>query len=1154
LRFERLDFVAFGPFTDRSLVLGGAPGGLHLIYGRNAAGKSSALRAISDLLFGFPTKSSDDHVHPYAALRVRGTLSNAQGDPVVVQRLKRAKDSLRDAEDAPLDEVVLKRLLGNVDRAMFERVFGLDHERLRDAGVSLLEGGGDVGESLFDAGTGGQGVRRVLVRLREEAEKLFKPRGANQEIPQLLERYKAAREHVRNTTNLPEAYLDQQRELERYQAELLELSRELSELRLEREQSRLLQTTLKGVAKRAKLLNELSALGELPELPVNFGERREKVTTSLISCQANIERAERDVARLTHKRSELNPPEGLLSVGEETITLLREGIGSTKKALQDLPSREARVLELRGQALAMEQRLGIDAARLPLEALRARRPEEARFRRLLAERAALSERRRALNERLAQTELDLATRQARLAVLPLPGDVQALERAVQLARHYGDLEGTHSAMTRERAELDVQARAELATLSPFDGSLAELCALRVPAREVITRFEQSFLDLTQRAERNAREIERLRGRAAELVRELSVEEQAGAVPSEQELDRARGHRDERFDDLWKNPPEKPSKGLSLFEAARLRDYRASVTSADALADRLRREAARVAETARRRAELQQVTNDQAEKEHLGRGFDDEKLELEQAWATSWQAAGFEPIRPTEMLAWLARRERAVALVVKETTLAEQERELSRKREELRSALGLAVGELPEALPLGVAVARAQERMDAERGLAAERNALNLQLAELSVRVGAARKEVETSESEALTRESELTQVIASMGFASTLAAEEVEARLEALSDLLRTREQLAELERRVSGIKRDVAAFEAEVVAVVSAHANDLAELPSARAASDLVARFDKGRRDAETLTRLQDELAERSAELEEQRALLKRNQTEAETLLSAARATQLEDLPAIEARTRSARELRAELDGLDATLTEAAGPRGLSALLQEANATNPAQLSARLEDLDERVERLEERQAESIRGQQRIQAGLELFSSTSAVESAEEERALAAALIARSERWAQLKLSEVLLSREIERYREQNQGPVLRRAASLFQRLTHDEYRGLRLGREERTLVAVRANDLEVPVEGLNEAARYHLYLALRLASLERYLEHAETLPLVLDDVLIHFDEEGARSALSVLGDFAERTQVLLFTHHRHNVALAEAAVPAGRLFVHEL
>jgi uncharacterized protein YhaN len=147
-----------------------------------------------------------------------------------------------------------------------------------------------------------------------------------------------------------------------------------------------------------------------------------------------------------------------------------------------------------------------------------------------------------------------------------------------------------------------------------------------------------------------------------------------------------------------------------------------------------------------------------------------------------------------------------------------------------------------------------------------------------------------------------------------------------------------------------------------------------------------------------------------------------------------------------------------------------------------------------------------------------------------------------------------VLLAREVERYRQQHQGPVLRRAAELFVRLTNGEFSSLRVGREERSLVAVRQNDLEVTVDGLNEAARYHLYLALRLASLERYLEHAEPLPLVLDDILIHFDDDGARAAIEVLEGLSARMQVLLFTHHRHNLKLAQSVAPSSRLFMHEL
>ncbi|HET9953184.1 MAG TPA: AAA family ATPase, partial [Polyangiaceae bacterium] len=98
MRLARLELAAFGPFTERTLDLsGGAPAGLHLIYGRNAAGKSSALRAVSDLLFGIPAKSGDDHTHPYASLRIRALLESASGDSLFVQRLKRTKDSLRDA-------------------------------------------------------------------------------------------------------------------------------------------------------------------------------------------------------------------------------------------------------------------------------------------------------------------------------------------------------------------------------------------------------------------------------------------------------------------------------------------------------------------------------------------------------------------------------------------------------------------------------------------------------------------------------------------------------------------------------------------------------------------------------------------------------------------------------------------------------------------------------------------------------------------------------------------------------------------------------------------------------------------------------------------------------------------------------------------------
>ncbi len=69
--------------------------------------------------------------------------------------------------------------------------------------------------------------------------------------------------------------------------------------------------------------------------------------------------------------------------------------------------------------------------------------------------------------------------------------------------------------------------------------------------------------------------------------------------------------------------------------------------------------------------------------------------------------------------------------------------------------------------------------------------------------------------------------------------------------------------------------------------------------------------------------------------------------------------------------------------------------------------------------------------------------------------------------------------------------------------------------------------------VEGMNSGTRDQLCLALRLASLEKYMESAEPMPFIVDDVLADFDDDRSQAALNALAELAEKTQVILFTHH---------------------
>ena len=63
MKILKLNLTAFGPFTDAQLDLSKGNQGLHVIYGPNEAGKSSSLRAITDLLYGIPARTPDNFIH-----------------------------------------------------------------------------------------------------------------------------------------------------------------------------------------------------------------------------------------------------------------------------------------------------------------------------------------------------------------------------------------------------------------------------------------------------------------------------------------------------------------------------------------------------------------------------------------------------------------------------------------------------------------------------------------------------------------------------------------------------------------------------------------------------------------------------------------------------------------------------------------------------------------------------------------------------------------------------------------------------------------------------------------------------------------------------------------------------------------------------------
>lgn len=196
---------------------------------------------------------------------------------------------------------------------------------------------------------------------------------------------------------------------------------------------------------------------------------------------------------------------------------------------------------------------------------------------------------------------------------------------------------------------------------------------------------------------------------------------------------------------------------------------------------------------------------------------------------------------------------------------------------------------------------------------------------------------------------------------------------------------------------------------------------------------------------------------------------------------------------------------------------------------------------------------------QDAAQADAELAKLSAASEAADaraEFEAQGADFLEAAGQYLRIAFAAHILRVSVERHSGQSAAPLLARSSSIFADLTRGSYQGLHpeVVNDKPVLVGVRPDRSTVFPDGMSDGTRDQLYLALRVASLEQFFDHHPPVPVILDDLLVHFDDDRAASALAVLANLARKTQVLLLTHHRHLVDLARNTLPSGSFALYPL
>jgi uncharacterized protein YhaN len=1150
MRLRRLDLTRYGKFTNHSIDFGepveGRPD-LHIVYGLNEAGKSTALAGFLDLLFGIEMQSRYGFLHPYATMCVGGCLDLSVGRRDLV-RIKRPQPTLRNAANEPLPEALILGDLGGIDRNAYRTMFLLDDDTLEAGGKSILASNGELGQLLFSASAGLADLSKTLLDLRAEMDGFTKPGARSGALAQ----YKVALATLRQEREAIDTFATEYRRLvetseaaaAQYAAGLEERSR--SQAALTQKQRLLAAAPVMAALRQNR--KKLSEFGDLPLAPPGWLEELPALQQAETKYQTEVEFTEREVRRLAEEASAIVIDEPALQlVGRlDRLEQLRvRFIG----AEADLPDRWRELAAVEQQIARLLAHLGLERETAP-ERLVLPAAQSAALGTLIAARSGIQEKVATASDELAQAMQELTESRRALAALtgtrgsaPPLMPISIVLAAIRDSDHAVRLRTAKRALTQTQGSVP----AAVAALAPWRGSLEDLPGLTVPDIPTVQAWQGQEQKLALLVEQRLREFEQAESDLANRRAEIDAMGKIGGLLSDAEAAEIRAAR----------------------EAAWSAHRRAlNLETADAFETALRKDdivgTARLGherELAKLNGALQALAVDEVKFDRT-RSLLDEARAAQRLHNNVVSGAVLaissqlpESMAPASLLLWIGNREKALevrglqAQAQRDLDAAEADEVVLRDR--LLAALEKAGVPQDTTGTLEDLAASAQSAVDLEAQVKILREATEACERQVGNRELAVQK--------ASTADKIWTAGWRDACAACWLGAEAADLPVEAVREMLDAAARLAplltsktELQSRITAMEEDRFAFAEEVAGraadlghtPTSDYPLDVAQAVTARvaAAGRAVERERELEEAGRTAEQKRKEVAA-GADIHSKRVAEMTGYMQADSLVELA-----SKLSHAETKAGLERQVdQAERDVLATLRVEALADA--EALLAEHEVpqleTDVAALSAQLEDLETRTRELfaAKRSAEdriaAVGGDDAV-ARIEERRRTTLLEI--EEKAMD---------YLRLRAGTAAADRGLRLYRDQHRSSMMAHASEAFRVISRGAYRGLGIQpeRDGDILVALGADGGSKLATDLSKGTRFQLYLALRAAGYQEFARLRRPVPFIADDIMETFDDLRAAETLRVLGSMALLGQVIYLTHHDHLRAIAEATVPSVQI-----
>ena len=1155
MRFQRLQIPAFGPFTNLDFQFADQPGDFHVIYGANEAGKSSLLRAIRDLLFGIHGQSSDNFLHDYGDLRIKGELRNRAGTQLIFQRRKGNKNTLLKEDGTQLPDNALVPFLGSVDQSYFSAMFGLGARELHEGAQQLLRGEGNMGNALFSASLGGTPVQKIVEALQQEAERLFKGNArVNVSIRPAAARYKELLKQSRDAMVNPETWDKLEKELADAEAAKQHLDAEISKLDRELQWISRCEDALPTVGRLGEEVQKLAQIPLLPDLASDFTPRAQAARQAMSDAQAEVQALTAGIAKFRIQLQGCQTAPAVL-VQADVLDQLHQDLGvyrERKKSLTDAQAKLAGLepliragmdnLLLAGEFASLENhRLSIPVRLACEEAANA-------LKAVLAEQTANS-------EKAEDLETQIAVKETELQSLPEP-DLTGLREALAVAAEATEADRTFlaSQLEVERLSRETTDQHQQVVGAPVD--LDATARLAIPASATIRSYREVLEAFKPAIRSEEDKINEANKRAKAIQAELGRLQRQGELPTREALRQGREHRDRGWSLVladWKGGGAKEElvPGLPLEKAFPL-----TIVKADGIADKLRLDAEAVAQAEEKRSQLLEIEAQTGAGQKKILKLQGDLDGCQKAWQAEWSACGITPRSPLEMEewreGWIEFREQLGKLRTAEESFEQKGRQIHQVKKSLAAVLGQS-----EEKEFSLLFAAAKKLVQDGEQSAGQRIQLNKHLGGLKSELAKFEKNhLRLTKAVKASTENWKAQC-AAVGLPEATSPEAGLTLLRERKELLVKLDEWQELSGKSQSTTEAISKYEKAVGA--KGVALDIKGDTTEALESALWRALTAARKSQERHDQLAEQVEDTSDELTDAQGLVTQTGQTLNDLVNLAGLATSAELELLLAHLEQRATVQVQIDNLRKTLSGLARGQAVDEFVARVRAEDPDALAAR-QPIAAREKAEKESALPAIR-ETLFRLGNEKKTLEKAGDAAADFRqqaeSCAATLKQDAARFLRLRVATHLLENQIERFRKENQGPLLQKSSEVFQAITRGAFSGL--GAEFNVddvpvLVGVRPDQTKVPVEGLSDGSRDQLYLALRLAALDQYLEAHEPMPLILDDLLITFDNERTRAILSQLASLAKRTQIFLFTHHEHLVELCRDTIGEGQFKLRRL